>query len=313
MFEESTGVPLAIADPADPVEQEFQKLLAADDAAQEEVDKWIRENQAFVAHGGGLPNEELNRRIEERFAKVKQSYENFLGRHPDHARGYIAYGSFLNDTKDEESAARQWEKALKLDPKNPATWNNLANYYGHRSPVKKAFEYYAKAIELNPYEPVYYHNFGTTVYLFRTDAMEYFKITEQEVFDKALDLYSKAQKLAPDNFPLATDIAQTYYGIRPMRTDAALQAWTNALNIARDEIEREGIYIHLARIKMNAGNFTDARAHLDAVTNGMYGDLKKRVLRNLDVKEKGLPTTNSASEPVDTNIWRMESTPTLRQ
>ena len=309
--EETTGMPVAVVNPADPVEQEFQKLLAEDDAAQEEVDKWIRDNQAFVAQGGGLPNEELNRRIRERLKLVQQSYEHFLGRHPDHARAYIAYGSFLNDTRDEEAAAVQWNKAMKLDPKNPAIWNNLANYYGHVGPVTNAFAYYAKAIELNPYESVYYHNFGTTVYLFRQDAMAYFNISEQQVFDKALGLYSKAMKLDPDNFPLATDIAQTYYGIKPLRLEAALQAWTNALNIANDEIEREGVYIHLARIKFVAGNLTDARTQLDAVTNAMYADLKKRLLRNLDSRE-GRTNANTSMTPAGTNTVRVESPPGVK-
>ena len=311
VLEQAAGLQVQAVDSADPVEREFRKVLAEDDAAQEEVDKWIRDNQAFVEQGGGLPREEMNRRIEERFATVRKSYELFLGQHADHARGYIAYGSFLNDIGEEEAAVRQWEKALKLDPKNPAIWNNLANYYGHRSPVKKAFEYYAKAIELNPYESVYYHNFGTTVYLFRKDAKEYFNITEQEVFDKALGLYDKAQKLDPQNFPLATDIAQTYYGIRPMRTEAALQAWTNALNTARDEIEREGIYLHFARIKLNAGLFTDAQMHLDAVTNGIYGDLKRRLLRNLEAKQKSLSDTNKAAGLETTNVLEEQSSPGL--
>jgi len=93
------------------------------------------------------------------------------------------------------------EKALGLNAKDPAVYNNLANIYGHTGPVKKAFEFYAKAIELNPREPVYYHNFGTTVYLFRTDAKEFYGITEQQVFDKALGLYSNAMKFDPTNFP----------------------------------------------------------------------------------------------------------------
>lgn len=301
VLEETIGLSVAVVESADPVEKEFRQLLEEDDAAQEEVDQWIRDNQAFVAQGGGLPREELNRRIEERFNQVKQAYGNFLGRHPDHARGYIAYGSFLNDTGEELAAVRQWEKALELDPKNPATWNNLANYYGHRSPVKKAFEYYAKAIELNPYEPVYYHNFGTTVYLFRKDAMEYFGITEQAVFDKALDLYAKARKLDPANFPLATDVAQTYYGIRPMRTEAALQAWTNAFDLARDEIEREGIQLHFARIKLTVGRFAEAHAHLDAVTNAMYDNLKERLLQNLEAKEHPPVSVNEPAESGTTN------------
>jgi tetratricopeptide (TPR) repeat protein len=180
----------------------------------------------------------------------------------------------------------QLEKALELDPKNPAVYNNLANIYGHDGPTKKAFEFYAKAIELNPFESVYYHNFGTTVYLFRKDAREYYGITEQQVFDKALELYAKAMKLDPTNFPLASDIAQTYYGIKPTRTEDALRAWTNALAIANDEVEREGVYLHFARHKLHAERFDEARTHLKAVTNEMYTDLKKRLARNIEEQEK---------------------------
>jgi len=41
-------------------------------------------------------------------------------------------------------------KALALETNNPAIYNNLANIYGHHGPIKKAFEYYDKAIQLNP-------------------------------------------------------------------------------------------------------------------------------------------------------------------
>src|SRR6185436_6955136 len=145
-----------------------------------------------------------------------------------------------------------------------------------------SFEYYAKAIELNPAEPVYFHNFGTTVYLFRKDAKEFYNINEQQVFDKALNLYAKAMKLSPTDFPLATDVAQSYYGIKPLRAEEALKSWTNALAIAHDEIEREGVYVHFARINWMAGNNNQARAQLNSVTNEMYAELKKRIERNLE-------------------------------
>jgi tetratricopeptide (TPR) repeat protein len=187
----------------------------------------------------------------------------------------------------------QLEKARGLDPKNPAVWNNLANYYGHEGEVTNAFAYYARAIELNPAEPVYYHNLGTTVYLFRKDAREFYHINEQQVFDKALGLYSNAIRLDPTNFPLASDVAQTYYGIRPLRTNDALQAWTNALSIARDEVEREGVYIHFARLETSIGRYDAARAQLAAVTNAEYADLKARLTRNLAEKEKAAAGTNA--------------------
>ena len=282
-----------------PVEKEFQQLLADDDAAQAEADKWIRDNNDFTTQGAGTPKAELNQRILARFAAVRKSYDDFLQRHPDHARARLAYASFLEDIHDEEGAAAQMGKSLELDPKNPAVWNNLANYYGEHGPVEKAFDYYAKAIELNPNESVYYHNYGTTVYLFRQDAMAHFKITEQQVFDKALDLYASAMKLAPDDFPLATEIAQTYYAIQPLRTNAALKMWTNALQIAHDETEREGVQLHFARVKLMAGRLDEARDHLSAVTNGMYAELKRRLTKVLADKENAAKPANAP--PVSTN------------
>src|SRR5271170_3211153 len=272
-IQQATGIAVNVPDANDPAEQELQKLMADDDAAQAEVDKWIRDNSDFYAQGGGVPKDELNKRIMERFAPVRKGYEDFLRRYPNNAHGYLAYGSFLNDIGDEEGSMTQYEKSRQLDPKNPAAWNNLANYYGEHGPLTNAFVDYARAIELNPAESVYYQNFATTVYLFRKDAREFFGINEQQVFDKALALYQKAMKLDPDNFPLATDYSQSYYGIKPLRTNDALVAWTNALNTAHNESEREGVYIHLARIKMAAGRFEEARAHLDAVTSAEYTDM----------------------------------------
>jgi cytochrome c-type biogenesis protein CcmH/NrfG len=153
---------------------------------------------------------------------------------------------------------------------------------------------------LNPAEAVYYQNLATTVYLFRKDAEQFYGINETQVFDKALELYRKAVRLDPNNFPLASDYAQTYYGIRPLRMDDALVAWTNALNIAHDDIEREGVYIHLARIKMVAGRYAEARAQLDAVTNSMYADLKRRLERNLAQRENA--ATNSTTAGITTNV-----------
>jgi tetratricopeptide (TPR) repeat protein len=289
----TTALSAAVANPNDPLEKEYQKLLETDDAVQEEVDKWIRDETAFREQGAGLPDATLRARIEQRLKSVRDAYEAFLRQHPDHARARLAYGSFLMETHEEEQAVQQMEKSRELDPTNPAAWNNLANYYGHRSPVKKAFEYYAKAIELNPNEAVYYQNLATTVFLFRPDAMEYYQIDEPQVFDKALDLYRKAMKLDPDNFVLASDYAMSYYGIRPLRTGDAIAAWESALKIASDDKEREGVYIHLARIKLDAARFNEVRRHLNSVTNEMYSSLKNRLMRNLERQERATTGTNA--------------------
>ncbi|MGB8370058.1 MAG: tetratricopeptide repeat protein [Limisphaerales bacterium] len=299
LIQQNAGVSVTIVNPNDPAEKELAQLMAEDDAAVTEVDKWIQGNNAFAAQGAGESKEALNRRIRARLEPVRKDYEDFLRRYPDFARGHLAYGSFLNDIGEEEAAGAQYGKAAQLDPKNPAAWNQLANYYGEHGPLTNAFVDYAKAIDLNPAEPVYYQNLAAMVYLFRKDARAFYGITEEQVFDKALALYCKAIQLDPQNFPLATDYAQTYYGIRPLRTNDALGAWTNALQIAHDDNEREGVYLHLARIKTAAGRFAEARTHLNDVTNAAFSDVKHRLERNLAEREN--TATNPGTAGISTN------------
>jgi tetratricopeptide (TPR) repeat protein len=296
LIQQNAGLSVALPNSNDPAEKELEQLMAGDDAAMAEVDKWIRDNDAFTAQGAGESKTELNARIMARLGLVRKNYEDFLRRYPDFARGHLAYASFLNNLGDEDGAMVQNEKAMQLDPKNPAAWNNLGNYYGEHGPITNAFVYYAKAIELDPTESVYYQNLAVMVYLYRTDAKAFYHVNEQEVFDKSLVLYRKAMQLDPDNFSLSTEYAEGYYGIRPLRTNDALVAWTNTLRIAHNDIEREGVYIHLARVKMLAGHYAEAHAQLDAVTNTMYSGLKDTLEHAIIQRENPATNVNTPAE-----------------
>ncbi len=282
----SAATSAAKPSPEDPVEKEYRRILEDDDKSQDEIDKWILEEGRLQAQGAGLSRATLALRIEQRRKKVEDAYLAFLQRRPGHTRARLAFGSFLNDQGRETEAAEQWQKAAELDPKNPAAWNNLANFHGHNGPVAKAFEYYQKAIDLAPFETTYYYNFAVTVYLFRKDAREHFQTDEDGVFDKSLALYRKALELDPNNFQLATDYAQSFYGIRPPRLTDGIEAWNAALKLARDDFEREGVQIHLARFEINAGRFDDARKRLNGVKDPRYKGLVDRVAASLQRKEQ---------------------------
>jgi tetratricopeptide (TPR) repeat protein len=267
-----------------PVQQEYEKLLERDETVLNEVEKLIRDFEGFEEKGAAGSKAALTAKIEQRIEPVKKAYDDFLQRNPRHVDALIAYGSFLNEIGEEEAAIERWEKARELDPKNPSPWNNLANVFGHVGPVKKAFPYYEKAIELNPTEPVYLQNLATTVYLFRKDAAEVYRIDEEGVFNKALDLYRRAIKLDPANLVLAIDYAQSYYGIRPTRVEDALAAWKQALTLAKTDVEKEGIYVHLARVELNSGRFDEAQQHLELIKNAEFTEIKERLQRNLNQK-----------------------------
>jgi tetratricopeptide (TPR) repeat protein len=290
LVREKTGARIEISDPNDPVEREYQRLLALDQSAQDDVERWLADNEKLAAAGVGDSDATFRLRMRQRFEPVEKAYQEFVERNPRHAKGRLAFGSFLGDIGREHEAAEQYIKAREIDPTNPAPWNNLANYYGHTSPVTNAFACYEKAIELNPKEPVYYQNFATTVYLFRRDATNYYKLSEQEVFDKAMSLYRQALALDPTDFRVATDLAQTYYGIKPARVKDALQAWNDALKLARDDAEREGVRLHLARWHRTAGDAASARRELNLVTNAVFAGTKGNILKGLEKAEAA--TTN---------------------
>jgi len=292
------AVPVAAPEQNDPTTQELRQIMTEDDAALAEVNSWISSNA--IPTTNQVARLAFQERIHNRLNLVKGDYDHFLRNHPDNARAFLAYGSFLNDIGDEEGAAVQYENSKQLDPKNPAVWNNLANFYGEYGQVTNAFADYEQAIRLDPTEPVYYQNFATTVYLFRKDVREYYHINEQQTFDKALNLYQKAMKLSPDSLVLATDYAESYYGIRPLRTNDALMAWTNAFSVAHDDNEREGVRLHLARVKIAAGFYDQAQTELDAVTNSAYAELKHRLEQSLS-EHKSRPakpdTEKSTNQP----------------
>lgn len=309
LVQQKTGLSIEITDPNDPVEQAYEKVLAADDEALMEITRWRDE----AAQSGIKPSEVeaslLNNRIRQRVVPVRAAYEEFLQQHPKHTNARVAYAAFLDEIGDEHSAELQLEKAVQFNTNSPAALNNLANHYGHNGKVSHAFPLYERAIQLAPTEALYCENLATTVYLFRQDAMAYYKITEQEVFTKSLGLYRRAVELDPTNFDRAVEWAKTYYGVKVPPTDTpeakrkaeiqladeALGAWEVAYKIAPEEPERQGVRLNFARWQINVGRYEEARRNLSTITNSNFQASKAALLKKLDSREN--PPANPEPDP----------------
>ena len=280
--------------PANPAatEQEFQRLQARSHTVTAGVDKWI---DTAYQHGIDNTRIALSLRVKLIYEASSRAYEDFLERNPEHTTAQDAYAQLEEDMKSRVAEVKEWEEAQDIDPQEPDDWNRLAHYYGHVGPIKKVFECYAKAIELDPGEPVYYQNLANSIFLYRSDAKDYFQINEQQVFDRALELHYQARKLDPDNFDLASDLAQTYYGIKPERWDDAVSAWAYVLPLARNDLEREGIYLQLGRVEISARRFEDARRHLDHVHDETYNEMKVLLLNKLVERAASAASTKVSS------------------
>jgi len=290
------------------VEREFQRLLERDQDALDQVDQWILEERRLADRGAEMSSPALEARIEERLKPIEEGYREFLQRHPDHLRARLALGSLLNEMGREDDAVAEWEKARKQAPRDPVAWNNLANHYAQRGPVTKAFAYYERAIRLKPDEPLYRRNLARVVFLFRPEAREYYHLAdEQAVLRKALEFYQAARKRDPQNFSLATDLAQVYYFLRPRNpddpeaarklTEAALAAWRAARKLAPNDLTRQGVDLHLARVCLLAGRREEARKHLARVTSPAYASVKKPLEQRLRPPAAAAPPAPASPKP----------------
>lgn len=269
------------------IEPELQKIIDKDNQAQAEVDKWIRDQMTLNKDSEiQMDDPTLPLRVRDHFSEIKQLYEDYLSTHPDSMQGRLAYASFLSDIGNENDATVQWNKLIEKHPQNPVLWNNLGNSFAQRSAPEKAFSYYEEAIRLAPKEPLYVKNLATVVYLFRREAMDYYLLNELQAIQLAQTLYEKAALMDPDDFVLATQLAQTCYYTIPFDAAKARAWWQKAYELASDEPERQGVILHFARIAILNNQFDEAQKQLDLITYKDYLPLKERLRENLNQRQK---------------------------
>ncbi|MEW6302472.1 MAG: hypothetical protein AB1705_03320 [Verrucomicrobiota bacterium] len=162
-----------------------------------------------------------------------------------------------------------------LPPEEAANyWNDWAEHYSHEGPPSKVFACFTKAIQTDGKRSLFYENLATSIFLYRKDAAEYYQLTEQQVFDLALSCYRAALQRDPSNYGLAKEIARSFYVIRPARTEDALGAWNDALQLAATDRDRQDVYVNMARLRIGADQLTEAEELLRRVTLPEHADMK---------------------------------------
>ena len=233
----------------------------------------------------------LTFRIRKRLDDIRQMYMSFLKDHPKHTKARVAYGSFLKHIDDRQGALGQWKKALADDPSNAAALNNIATHIGTiaiqnniRTLIPEAFQSLEKAIALAPDEALYRHNFATTLSLFRLDAMRHYKISEGEVTQLALTELGKGMELAPDNFEIAADRAETFLDIKPLPRQHILRAWERARTIPNQQIQRDWVNLQVAIVHLETGELDSAEMNLDLVSKDAFQKLVRDLRTALSSK-----------------------------
>ena len=247
-------------------EKEFAQILQADNAAITQITSWIHNNLDRIQENE-TERDALALRIRDRLAPIRQQYLDFLKRHPQHARARVAYGSFLTHIDHRQGAIDQWKQALKTDPKNAAALNNLAIHLGtialqtrQTRGIQEAFRALDKAIQLNPKEPLYRHNFATLLCSFRQPASRYYKIKP------------------------AADRAEAFLDLTPFPHAEAIRAWQATLAIAETPDERDWAYLQTAIAHFKGEQWKHVTSTLKRMTGEHHQALAGQLRRATEAK-----------------------------
>ncbi len=270
---------------------DLQAIFDADNAALTEVAEWIEQNRALILTDPRY-RDQLAQRIRVRLDRVRKLYLAFLSQHPNHARARAAYGSFLTHLDDQQGALRQLQISAELAPFNAAVHNNIATHLGtlavqsgRTNRVGEALAAYQKAIRLAPRVPLYRHNYGIALSLFRSQAAINLKRSPREVTTEAIAQLTEALRLEPTNFEIAADLAETHHELNPIPREAALAAWKHAATLATTNDQRGWAQLQMAIVNIETGHLTEAKTQLAKVNAEIYSKLKQRLLKAMAEQE----------------------------
>lgn len=186
-----------------------------------------------------------------------KKYLSLLGNQQDF--DYFIRLSKWNDHQGNLTAAIKYlETATKLAEKskdeNLRQWSytNLADYYGHHNDLKKSYEYYLKALALNPNDSYALKGIAWIVYSYEKNPEQALKIIseiaknhpspEYELFQAEIHDFLKQpqhKKIHLENYQKSSN--NTMYGVMYQKYNALLYCdeWTDfdkAISLAKDEI-----------------------------------------------------------------------------
>ena len=276
-------LPLASVPAAEPAEVQLKKILTADNRALQDILGWI-DKEKETLRTSPAARDRLALQIRARLGEVRKQYESFLKSHPKHARGRVAYGSFLTNLDDREAARTQWKLALENDPGNAAALNNIATHIGTialrnqiTDQLPSAFGSQQKAMQLAPKQALYRHNFATLLNTFPKEARTHFKLTERQLTQRALRELKTAMILDPGNFEIAADYSETFLDLKPFPHARAITAWKNAVTLAKLPEEKDWAHLQMAVAHLKSSHWKEAELTVQQIRPGAHAPLVKQL------------------------------------
>jgi tetratricopeptide (TPR) repeat protein len=198
--------------------------------------------------------------------QILRDYERLLTQNPEYIEGYLFYGKLLRKMGRREAAQKIFLKVDGLDHQLAVVKQQLGNYYAEEGNPEVAVEYFRKACELAPQEGFYFYTLGE----FWVDTRQYWEgrgMSASAIDDQILMAFSAAHQLKPTHGDFHVRLGEAYFQLSQSRWPEALEVWKKIESDMIGAREKQVACLQLARIYLKLRQFSEAKAHLEAVTS----------------------------------------------
>lgn len=217
----------------------------------------------------------------EEMQKMDGVFADLETKYPQDAAIANGHAEFLWSTGEHARAVEKWRAAEKLDPNFAPALDHLGDVAFGRGEVKKAAEYYERAVRSAPTNAAYHFGYANVVFLFRHDLHDDAHPDSDSLLDESLKHFAEASRLDPLNANYARAFAETFYAIPKPDWSEALKAWRHLYDISP---QKDFALLNLARVHMKLGNKPQARASLAEIQDPKFDRLKGRLNERIDAE-----------------------------
>ena len=217
----------------------------------------------------------------EEMQKMDRVFADLEAKYPQNAAIVNGHAEFLWSTEEHARAVEKWRAAEKLDPNFAPALDHLGDVAFGTGEVKKAAEYYERAVRNAPKNAAYHFGYANVVFLFRHDLHDATHLDSDSLLYESLKHFSEASRLEPLNASYARAFAETYYAIPKPDWSEALKAWRHLYDISP---QKDFALLNLARVQMKLGNKPEARASLAEIQDPKFERLKARLTERIETE-----------------------------
>ena len=251
--------------------------------AERELKAIVDRQQALLASASAKASQDELEDLHMQFQQLPNDYEDYLGKYPNLAAGYVSYALFLNKPVigERKRAAVLLLKANQINSDLPVVKNQLGNYLAEEGKPLEALNYYLAAVKLAPKEPLYHHQIGALITEARDDFLKSGEWTRAALDKSMQEAFEQAMVLSPGNIPYAYRYCESFYDLEQPDWDEALTNWRALEEKSPTALAKQTIRLHEANILVKQGKPAEARALLTTVTEAALQAQKQKLVAQL--------------------------------